>query len=87
MIIEHHLQGRQQRTVVLQRLAHAHQYHVRDHSLAGAKPAAQIMFGIPELRDDFGGIEISAEALMASRTKTAAHGATGLAGDTQSSAV
>jgi hypothetical protein len=89
VVVQHHPQGRHQRTVVLQRLAHAHHHHVGDDPLAGRQlqPLAQPVLGKPQLGQDLAGAQVAAEALVAGGAEAAAHGATGLGGHAQRAAV
>ena len=64
MVIEHHLQGRHQRTVVLKRLAHAHHDHIGNHPFRHTQFGAEEMLGKPKLSHNFARGEVAAEALM-----------------------
>jgi hypothetical protein len=60
MVVQHHLQRRDQGVVVLQRLAHAHHHDVADdHGRSRAQALAQRVLGVPELGDDFARGEIA----------------------------
>ena len=87
MVAQHHPQGWNQGSVVLQRLAHAHHHHIRDHTGGLPEVFAQKMLRKPQLGHNFCGAEIAAETLVPSRTKPAAHRATSLRRDTQSAPV
>ena len=75
MIVQHDLQGRDQRAVVLQRLAHAHHHHVVDDPLAlgQAQPHLQLVLGMPELRQDLPRTQVAAETLVARGAKAATY--------------
>src|SRR5450830_114932 len=87
MIIQHGAQCRHQFGVILQGFAHPHHHNIRDNPFITLQVLAQEMLCIPQLSNDFTGFKVPAEALVPSRTKTAAHGTTGLRRNTQGSAI
>src|SRR6185369_8963326 len=85
VVVEHHLERRNERGVVLQRLAHPHHHDVGDRAFAFAEreAAAQLELGVPELGDDLGGRQVAAEALVAGRAEAAVDGAARLRRDAE----
>ena len=64
MVIQHDAQRGNQRRVVLQRFAHAHHDDVGNHPVLPVQAFSQKVLGKPELRDDFTGGQVAAEALV-----------------------
>ena len=78
-------QGAEHLLQVGQRLAHAHQHHVRDFTHAVAL-VPQYSRSLPDLADDFTGGQVAVETLRASGAERAVEGAADLRGNAQRAA-
>ena len=80
--------GADDRLVVGQRLAHAHEHDVADPSATAGNPAAaQLPLTVDDLLDDLGGAHVALQPALAGGAEGAGHPAAGLAGDAHRDAV